>query len=927
MKKILAIDDNNSNLISLEALIEDALPNSIVYKALTGIKGIELAIEKDPDVILLDVLMPGMDGFEVCQLLKKDEHLKDTPIVFLTVIKDDKESRIKALELGADAFLSKPIDKTELIAHIKAMGKIKARNRQKQTKQEKLSELVAERTRELEQEKATMQNLLNKLKIENEYRKLSNKALFESRILYNAIVNGTNDLIWSVDHTSFGLLSFNDSFRDYFKLQGVQIKLGDCPKDLFVEEYQHWQEMYQRALREGSFNIEYQTPSIKRILELNFNTLYLNDIIFGISVFGKDITERKKAETKLLNSEEKFRAIFKNNANAIAIVNFDTTISMVNEAWCEISGYSNEEVIGMSWTQLVTPEALQYLKEYNSRRLLYSNDVPDKYEFSFFRKDGEKRYGLMSVSMIHSINKIATSSIDITEQKQKETELRISLDKLSKIFASSPSGISINDFSSEYPFLECNEMFEQMFGYTRDEIIGTKLEDLRILADPDDKEKILLELKENNRLRNFEHRFRKKDGEIGIGLLSMEQIELNNKHCLIVSNLDISMRKKAEEALIDREIQYRNLFKNAPVGIFHSTLEGKLLKANPAIANILGYSIDELINKVKTTQIYADPEIRVQIIEDVMKQDGFHKKEVVWIKKDGCHIIAELTVRKVFDSLNEIPYLEIFVEDITEKKKILDELIIAKEKAEESDRLKTAFLQNISHEVRTPMNAIVGFSNFLNEPDLLSEERKEFTDIIVQNCNQLLSIITDIVTIATIEAGQEKLDEGETNINMICKSIYDHFLSKSQKQCLAFHYKTSLNDKDALIITDEIKIKQVLTNMVSNAFKFTQKGSINFGYTIKDNHIEFYIKDTGIGIPSDKQREIFNRFQQVENGSTRQFGGSGLGLSISKAYVELLGGTIRVVSESGKGSEFFVTIPFNKSYNSANNPLYQQFKN
>lgn len=915
MKKILAIDDNNNNLISLEALIEDSFPNSIVYTALTGRKGIELAIKKDPDVILLDVLMPEMDGFEVCQLLKKDEHLRDTPIVFLTVIKDDKESRIKALELGADAFLSKPIDKTELIAQIIAMGKIKTRNRQKQTKQEKLSKLVAERTHELEQEKAAIQNLLNKLKVENEYRKQSNKALSESRILYNAIVNSTNDLIWSIDHTTFGLLSFNDALSDYFRLHGIQIKLGDRPEDIYLDEdIQFWNAMYHRALSEGSFTIEHQTSSIKRILELNFNTLYLNDAIFGISVFGKDITTRKIAETKLLNSEEKFRAIFKNNATAIAIINFDTSISMVNEACCNLSGYSNEEIIGMSWTQHITPEDLQRLKDYNNQRLLNSNDVPDKYEFSFFRKDGEKRYGSMSVSMIHSINKIATSIIDITEQKQKEAELRISIDKLSKIFAASPSGISINDFSSEYPFLDCNEMFEQMFGYTREEIIRTKLEDLRIFADPDDKEKILLALKTNKRLRNFEHRFRKKNGEIGIGLLSMEQIELNDKICLIVSNLDISKRKKAEEALADREIQYRNLFKNAPVGIFHSTPEGKLLKANPTIANILGYSIDELIDEIKTTQIYADPEIRTQLIEDVIKKDGFHKKEVIWIKKDKNRIIAELTVRKVLNSLNEIAYLEIFIEDITEKKKILDELIIAKEKAEESDRLKTAFLQNISHEVRTPMNAIMGFSNFLNDPDLLPEERKEFSDIIVQNCNQLLSIITDIVTIATIETGQEKFEEGETNINTICMFIYDQFLSKSQKQCLAFNYNTSLADNDALIITDETKVKQILINLVSNAFKFTKKGSVDFGYTVKNNLIEFFVKDTGIGIPPEKQKEIFNRFQQVENGTTRQFGGSGLGLSISKAYAEVLGGTIRVVSESEKGSIFFITIPFKKSF-------------
>ncbi len=243
----------------------------------------------------------------------------------------------------------------------------------------------------------------------------------------------------------------------------------------------------------------------------------------------------------------------------------------------------------------------------------------------------------------------------------------------------------------------------------------------------------------------------------------------------------------------------------------------------------------------------------------------------------------------------------------------MDDLITAKEKAEESDNLKTAFLHNISHEIRTPMNAIVGFSMALKNPDLLPEKCNYFTEIIIQSSNQLLAIINDIVSIATIEAGQVQINETETNLNKICNLLNEQFKLKAKIQDVFLNLKTTLPDKEALIITDEIKLTEILTNLIGNALKFTSKGTVNFGYHLKENNIEFYVEDTGIGIPTEMHNEIFKRFRQVETTSCRQFGGSGLGLSISKAYVELLGGQIWLTSELDKGSVFTFTIPYKKT--------------
>jgi signal transduction histidine kinase len=237
------------------------------------------------------------------------------------------------------------------------------------------------------------------------------------------------------------------------------------------------------------------------------------------------------------------------------------------------------------------------------------------------------------------------------------------------------------------------------------------------------------------------------------------------------------------------------------------------------------------------------------------------------------------------------------------------ELLTAKEKAEESDRLKTAFIHNISHEIRTPMNAIVGFSGLLNEPDLPSENIKDFTTIIEQSSNQLLSIITDLISISTIEAGQQKIIEKAININDLCQLLLNQFILRARSQNINLNFKSELVGEKVEILSDETKLIEILSNLIGNALKFTIQGSVTYGYNIKSDFIEFYVSDTGIGIADQFYNDIFKRFGRVENSFSRQHSGTGLGLSISKAFVELLGGKIWFTSEISRGTTFYFTIP------------------
>lgn len=292
----------------------------------------------------------------------------------------------------------------------------------------------------------------------------------------------------------------------------------------------------------------------------------------------------------------------------------------------------------------------------------------------------------------------------------------------------------------------------------------------------------------------------------------------------------------------------------------------------------------------------------------------------VLVKERTSELEKEIAVRKEIEITLKQKNLE--AEKNLQQSIILNhELEKSKLHAEESDRLKTAFLHNISHEIRTPMNAIVGFSGFLLDDDLDSDKRKSFIEIIVKSSNQLLHIITDIIRISSIQTGQEKVNESEIKLNETLHKIYDQFKPEASDKEIALTLNTTLPDDSVNILTDEKKFVQILTNLIHNAIKFTEEGEISFGYTIEEKNLICYIKDTGIGIPEDMHKLIFDRFCQVEDANSCKYGGSGLGLSIAEAFVQLLGGEIWLTSELGKGSVFYFSIPFKqRNENHENTP-------
>lgn len=247
--------------------------------------------------------------------------------------------------------------------------------------------------------------------------------------------------------------------------------------------------------------------------------------------------------------------------------------------------------------------------------------------------------------------------------------------------------------------------------------------------------------------------------------------------------------------------------------------------------------------------------------------------------------------------------------DVTDQKRVELELLNARLRAEESDRLKTAFLANMSHEIRNPMNGIIGFAGLLREDDLTEDDRNRYIEIIEKNATQLLYIINDIIDVSKIESGQERIKKDEISVGDLLNDLESFFAPDAKRRNLDLQFASSLSKKDNTIISDPVKLRQILVNIIGNALKFTVEGSVKVRVKKVTDMLEFQIKDTGVGINQKDRTIIFDRFRQSDNPAPRLTTGTGLGLSISRGYLTLIGGSISVDSDLGVGSTFYVRIP------------------
>ncbi len=611
-------------------------------------------------------------------------------------------------------------------------------------------------------------------------------------------------------------------------------------------------------------------------------------------------------ETIRLN-EAKYRYMFHSNPQPMWIYDVETLAFLeVNEAAINHYGYSQQEFLSMTLRDIRPENEIQKLNELT----IPNNLLNCAGEWIHKKKNGE----LINVEIIsHSVifnqrNARHVLINDITERKKTEEKLMRERKLLRTLIDNLPVTIYVKDTDcrkiianrADLNLIGAHEEIE-VLGKTDLDVFNNEI-GLRGFAD--DKQVI----ESGQPVSNREEDFIDKDGQKR--WLITSKIPLTDESGQVIGLVGIGTDITEQKATQELILKLSKSIEQSPVSIEITSTCGIIEYVNPKFCESTGYAPEEVIGK--HARILRSDKMPPEIYKDLWRtisSGEIWKKELLNRKKDGSLFWESVTLTSIKNDKGIITNYIALKEDINTRKLMEAELIQAKEKAEESDKLKSAFLANMSHEIRTPLNSIIGFSELLNDPDFDEVQKKDFIKAIVENGNSLLVIISDIMDFSMLEARQMKVRKERISVKKMMHDLEHDFSKKAQAKGLRFITNAPSDLTDVTIESDLYRIRQIFNNLIGNSLKFTTEGFIEVGFKIANDNIIFHVKDTGIGISPEFHQAIFERFRQVDTARTRKYGGNGLGLSISKNLVELLGGNIWLNSEPGEFSDFFFTIP------------------
>ena len=629
----------------------------------------------------------------------------------------------------------------------------------------------------------------------------------------------------------------------------------------------------------------------------------------AIIAFGQDITDRKFVQLELAESEERYRTLFNSAPVGIMVIDQQQKIINVNEVFCQQNGYSSKELIGNTLDVFVAEENKPLIQE-NIRKIFQNKFLLTR--VNGFTKSGKPKVFELIESLITLPNGekgILSISKDITEQVRAEKIIKESEARYKAIISAIPDfffridkeGCIIDivvDDQSKLLF-----PVEQSIGRSIGELLPLSVSALTIEA-------INTALR-TGELTQFEYELTNND----ITRWFDARIVKSGSNEVLAIVRDISERRLAEEASKNKSRFIETLLDSIPNPLFYMDNSGKYIGINKAFRDFYQVENEDFIGK-NLYEIDSIQTAKIHIASDKLIFDGIEASQTYdrTIKLPNGEERDVIITKSPFpDSNNNIGGLIGMIIDITQRKKMEQELISAKERAEESDHLKTSFLNNLSHEIRTPLNAIVGFSDLLNA-DYPDEQKMGFIDIINNNSNQLLHIIDDVLAVSRLESEKIPIDNEFFSIRELFEDLYNTFTNLAVKSNLILHKPELSPTLPVNIFHDKGKIRQVLAGFIENAIKYTLQGSVEMDCQLIDNQLRFSVKDTGLGIDKREQAHVFDRFYRTNEVQLKAIRGNGLGLSIAKGLVELIGGTIGLESEKGQGSKFYFTIPVLKNY-------------
>ena len=533
-------------------------------------------------------------------------------------------------------------------------------------------------------------------------------------------------------------------------------------------------------------------------------------------------------------------------------------------------------------------------------------------------KLGANNYIIKNENYLTRLPLLIKEAYQQCELTRKQAELKASESKY-RLLAEN-SGDVIFTLDREFRFTYSSPAVKKLRGYDPEEVLNQQISDMLTPESYSNVAKVIEEYftffsENSNELppeKTLELELKRKDGttvwaEVKSSLIIDDNGEITG---IVGVSRDITERRAATNELrkLSRAVE------QSPESIFITDTEGNIEFCNPAVSLITGYSKEELIGQ--NPRIFKSgqtTEEEYRVMWDTITAGSIWQGEFLNKKKNGELYWESTSIAPVSDHSGKITHYLAIKEDVTQQKQMLADLIEAKEKAQESDMLKSAFLANLSHEIRTPMNGIMGFAELLKEPGLTGEEQQNYIAVIEKSGVRMLNIINDIISISKIEAGLTEVNIQPVIISDLLNNLYSFFRTEVEGKGMQFILSKTIPSSETIIMTDRDKVYAILSNLLKNAVKYTNKGLIEFGCSVKRENdtslLEFYVKDTGIGIPAERQEAIFKRFIQADITDKMAYQGAGLGLSISKAYAEILGGKIWVESEEGNGSLFYFTLP------------------
>lgn len=749
-------------------------------------------------------------------------------------------------------------------------------------------------------------------------------ALIASEERYRRLFESAKDGILILDAESGKIIDVNPfliDLLDYSKERFIGKEIWEigffkdiaANKEKYAELQQHEYVRYDNLPLESAdgrkINVEFVSnvyfANKKRVIQCNI----------------RDITERKHAEESLNESHQLIKGII----NAIPARVFWKDRNLVflgcNKLFALDAGFTDpKDIIGKDDFQMGWKNEAELYRE--DDRKVIENGKPE-----FLIEEPQTTPAGNTITLLTSkvpllnlngeVNGVLGTYVDITGRKLMEEKLRENEERFRT------AAESILDVIYDWDIKEKVDWYgdiDNIMGYLPGKFPRT-IEGWSALIHPADKNIVMSALEAHLKCETpyiVEYRIRRNDGEWrwwsarGTALRN----EKGEPYKMIGSITDITEYRKSQQNIIFQA----NLLNNVGQAVIATDLAGKVIYWNHAAEKIYGWSSNEAMGQdiVNLTPAEQGKALAVELMNE-LREGRTWSGEFMVSRKDGSSFPAYVTDAPILDPTGKLIGIIGISSDITERKLAEKELVEAKNKAEESDRLKSAFLANMSHEIRTPMNGILGFTELLKDPHLTGAEQKEFIRIIEKSGDRMLNLINDIISISKVESGQETIYISDTNVNDTIKEVYNFFKQEAEQKGLKLSFENSRPQMESIIRTDRRKVFAVLSNLVKNAIKFTIQGSIEFGYERKNGFLEFFVKDTGPGVPPAHRDLIFERFRQGSESLTRNYEGAGLGLSISKAYVEMLGGKIWVESNNNEpisaeycangGSKFYFTIP------------------